>query len=120
MAISRYINASGEYELKQGAPKGDPTVASEVVLALRTKRGSAGAAPEFGSRLHTITKLSASAKRLAQSYAREAIEHLIERGEVVRPSFSVEMDESRYALLVTVSYTNRAQRRETVPVTVAI
>jgi phage gp46-like protein len=118
---SRYIDPeTGDYILANGAPTEDTTVASEVVLAIRSRRGSAGATPEFGSRLHTIKKLVPGADRLAMAYAREAIQHLIDRGEVVSPSFKVELDEAHQALLVTVTYTNRAQRAETVPVTVPI
>lgn len=121
MAQSRYIDPqTGDYVVERGAPRSDATVASEVVLALRTRRGSAGAAPEFGSRLHTIRKLTPATRGLAAVYAREAIQHLIDRGEVRDPSFIVTIDEGQHALRVVVSYRNAARRAQTVPVTVPI
>lgn len=118
---SRYIDPStGDYVLLRGSPRPDATVASDVVLALRTRRGSAGAAPLFGSRLHTITKLTPASSRLAEVYAREAIQHLIDRGEVRSPTFTVEVLPAAFALLVTVSYVNAARRAQSVPVTVPL
>lgn len=121
MAQSRFIDPqTGDYVITNGAPRSDATVASEVVLALRSRRGSAGAAPEFGSRLHTIRKLTATSRALAAVYAREAIQHLIDRGEVRNPSFDVTLDDDANALRVVVSYTNAARRSQSVPVTVPI
>ena len=57
---------------------------------------------------------------LAAAYAREAIAHLIERREVVAPSFDVALDGSRFLLCVTVSYRDAAGRDQTVPVSVPI
>lgn len=111
---SRYIDvATGDYTIEHGAPIEDATVASEVVLALRSKRREG-----FGSRLHTIRKVVPSARRLAEVYAREAIQHLIDRGEVRSPVFTATIDGT--AIGVTVAYTNAAHRQQAVSVTVPI
>ena len=74
--------STGDYSIVLGELAEDLTAASEVILALRSKRGSSAAASWFGSRLHTITKLTKVAPKLAEAYAREALQYLVDRGAV--------------------------------------
>lgn len=122
MAQSRHISSTtGDYTMLNGAPKGDLTVASELVLALRTRQGSCGADPSFGSRLHTITKLTPTNERRAHVYAREAIRYLIDRGDIRNVAFGVEMDESTFSLCVTISYQDRSGRAQpALPITIPL
>ena len=83
------------------------------MLALRTRRGSCPLAPTFGSRLHEIRKLSPRSDRLAESYAREAIEHLVASREV--RALDVEASVRGSALLIVLSYTTRAGERPSLP-----
>lgn len=116
---SRYLTASGgDYVLERGAPRPDVTVASDVVLALRTRRGSAAGAPGFGSRLRTLRKLTPAARRLAESYALEAIQHLVDRGEVRGPRFEISI--AGPAMRMVVTYRSAAGQPQSVPVTVPL
>jgi len=53
---------------------------NNVLLSLLVRRGTLFVAPEFGSRLHTITKVSADAPARAQAYCVEATRWIIETG----------------------------------------
>lgn len=82
-ARRRYIDATtGDYVLVKGAPKNDNTFASAVVLRFRLQRGSSPLFPELGSRFHTIRKIITSTPRLVEAYAVEAVQDLIDRGDI--------------------------------------
>lgn len=118
MGRGRYIDpASGEFTIERGVPRSDETVASDVILALRSRRGYCAGDPDFGSRLHTIKKLTPSARRLAEAYVLEAIRHLIDRGEVRSPKVTAAVQGTR--IEYTLTYRNAANA-PALPITVAI
>lgn len=79
---SRYISPStGRYVVSAGGYQEDSSVASKVVLALRTRRGTAAVYPTFGSRLHEIRKADESGRRSAEKFARQALIHLARQVE---------------------------------------
>lgn len=112
-ARRRYIDpATGDYVVENGGPRNDDTVGSQIVLAIGTRRGSCPVAIDLGSRLHEIRKARAGADRLAAAYIREAISHLIDRGEVQDPTIRVEIEGGR--LDWTLAYHDRAGQRQSI------
>ncbi len=107
--------ATGEYSIANGALVEDMTAASEVILALRSRRGSSAIAPWYGSRLHTIKKLTKAAPKLADFFAREAVQFLIDRG--VLRDLRVASRISGRALVVVVSYRDRSGKAQTITYT---
>ncbi len=67
---------AGDYVVEFGDLKQDYGFTSKVVLALRTRLGSAQCAPWFGSRLHEIQTADERGRRLAESFTLMAIQHL--------------------------------------------
>jgi phage gp46-like protein len=76
----RKVNALGQYESNgSGGLLSDEGVSSRAAMALRHERGSSPAFPFFGSRFHTIQKITPAATRLAEAFAIEALQHLIDQ-----------------------------------------
>lgn len=97
---------TGDYVVENGGPRGDSSMASQVVLRLRTRRGSCVVMPTLGSRLHLITRRVPGADRLAAAYVREALDDLVERRSIRDLKVTVESVSSGggAALLITVSF----------------
>lgn len=110
---------TGEYALQSGGLVEDTTVASEVILALRSRRGSGAAAPWFGSRFHTIRKLTKATPALARAYGREAVQHIVDRGDMRDLEVFAEIVGGK-RLAVTVGYTDRLGQRRSIPYTHAV
>lgn len=113
---------TGDYVVESGGPRGDDGHASQIVLRLRTKRGTCGAKPDFGSRLHTIQKATRGAARLAVGYVYEAIDDLI-RSRVIRNvvvNVTVEKVSGGAALLIEISYSDSAGDSRNVTYTSAV
>lgn len=107
---------TGEYALQKGGLVEDTTVASEVILALRSKRGSGAAAPWFGSRFHTIRKLTKASPALARAYGREAVQHIVDRGDMRDLEVTAEIV-GNVRLRIVVAYRDRLGQRRTVSYT---
>lgn len=107
--------ATGDYALERGELVEDLTAASEVILALRSKRGSSPIAPWYGSRLSTIQKLTKAAPALARFHAREALQFLIDRGAL--RGLDVKASVVGKSLRIVVSYTDLAGKRQDIPYT---
>lgn len=106
--------ATGDYSLVRGVIDEDVSAASQAVLALRSRRGSGAVASWFGSRLHTIRKLTRAAKPLAEMYAREALQFLVDRG-AVRDLVVIATVSGGIRLLIT--YRDRGGQRRTIDYT---
>lgn len=88
--VRRYIDAkTGDYAVENGSFKGDNGFTSKVVLAWRTKLGSAQANPTFGSRLHAIKHADERGRILAESYGYEAIAHLANEVEGLKVTATI-------------------------------
>lgn len=72
----RWLNTSGDYQVVSGNLRGDDGWTSKALLALRTRKGSCLVFPEFGSRLHEITRADERGRKLAEKRGLEAVEHL--------------------------------------------
>jgi phage gp46-like protein len=66
----------GDYVVEGGDFKQDAGWTSKVYLALSTKLGSCQVLPGFGSRLHEIRHADETGRRLSESYALMALQHL--------------------------------------------
>lgn len=116
---SPYIDpTTGDYQLVNGERREDLSPTSEVVLALRTKRGSSAIAPWFGSRLHQIRKINGATKRLAEAYAREALQHLVDRG--VLPGLTITAVVGKTSVALTITYRNARGVPVSIPYTHAV
>jgi phage gp46-like protein len=84
--FSRYVNPrTGDHAVDdQGRWRRDDTLATRVYLLLATERGSFPGDPTVGSRLHLLRrgKLTANIHRVAEDYAREALEDLVRDGSL--------------------------------------
>lgn len=107
--------ATGDYSIESGELAEDTTAASEVVLALRSRKESSSIAPWYGSRLHTITKLTRAAVKLAEFYGLEALQFLVDRG-AIRDLKVAPKIEGR-ALKILVSYRDRSGKPRSVTYT---
>jgi phage gp46-like protein len=99
----RWIDAATKDFLVEGGDyKQDDGFTSKVVLALGTKLGTCQANPKLGSRLHEIQKVDDRGRRLAESYALMAVQHL--SGEIKDLKVTAELDK-KYpgAIFITVS-----------------
>ncbi len=98
-ARRRYIDAeTGDYVLESGGPKNDSTAGSAVVFRFRLQRGSSPLFPTLGSRFHTIRKLAKDTPRLCEVFAREAVQDLIDRGDITEWSAQGLVEGSRYGV----------------------
>lgn len=104
--------ATGDYSIADGQLEEDTTAASEVILVLRSRRGSSPVATWYGSRIHTITKLTRAARKLSEFYAREALQFLLDRG-VIRDLTTTAKIEGR-ALVLVVAYRDRTGKPRSV------
>lgn len=88
------------------------TLMNNVFLSLMVKRGSFFADPSFGSRLHLLqrAKNTETTKRLAEDYAREALQWMLDTGKVTNIDVRAERDRTvnlyRMKLLVEVTPAN--------------
>jgi len=109
VAASEYLTDDGELELLDGDLRTDATPRSDVLLALRTPYGSCPLDPTFGDRTGTIEKLTRAAPRLAETYTRAALKHLVDSRRVV--DLSVKCTQVGRALVRRVSYKVGATRK---------
>lgn len=56
---------------------------NNVLLSLHTRRGALFARPRFGSRLHTLGKVTDNGLALARDYCREALQWMVDVGRIV-------------------------------------
>jgi phage gp46-like protein len=92
-----------------------PDIRNNVILSLLVEQGAWFFNPKFGSRLHLLRreKLTARAVDLAVSYAREALQWLIDCGKALSVDVTAEADRTmvagRVLLSVQVRQANGAQ-----------
>ena len=83
------------------------TIFNNVYLSLTVRKGSFFANPEFGSRLHLLRKNTARTAALAEAYAKEALQWLIDTVKAttieVTAQRNVLSDPCRLKLLVEVT-----------------
>ena len=107
---------SGDFVFENGAPKHDASAMTHVVFALRMRRGSCPLMPKLGSRLHEIRTARANSAARAESYVREALKHLTDRGEV--RGLVVQSTANRGRLDLVIAYRDRASVQRTVRYTI--
>jgi len=98
MAEMKYENADGIF--------------NNIYLSLHVQKGSFFAAPDFGSRLHEIKKLTEQNIALAKDYCKEACQWIIDLGRATSIDIIVERDEdvmNRMNILVTAVQANGAE-----------
>ena len=72
------------------------TIANNVWLSLNVRRGTMFAAPYFGNRFHLLKKNTVRTAALAEEYAREALQWLVDIGRAVSVDVSAERDPENY------------------------
>ena len=82
------------------------SIANNVYLSLRVRHGSFFVDPDFGSRLHTLKKVTDASVSLAKSYCDEALKWIVDTGRA--ESISVDTyrsgtDKNRINIKVTVT-----------------
>jgi phage gp46-like protein len=77
-----YVADHGDYEVSSTGLRLDNSPRTKALLALKAKRGHYWYDPDYGSRFHTIKTLS-DGERLGQGYAEEALQFMIDRGEIL-------------------------------------
>lgn len=114
LATRRYADPETlDYVLEHGAPKGDPTLSTDVLRRLATRRGSIPTLKTFGSRFHTIRKLGRGVTRQAAFYAREAVTDLV-KSRRIRDLQVKALVLPRGALSIEVSFRDLAGNTQTV------
>lgn len=87
----RYIDPkTGDYAIVNGNPKEDTGIASKIVLALKTRKGSSAVNPTFGSRFHEIRKIDGSTPRRVETMAKLALVHLKDEIKALKVTANVE------------------------------
>lgn len=99
---SEYLTEGGEMELVAGDVRLDDSPRSDVLLALRTRYGSCPLDPTFGDRTHEIEKVTRGARRLAESFTRQALDHLVKSRRI--RDLEVRVDIVNRALVRHVSF----------------
>lgn len=105
---SEYLSDDGELEWLAGDVRLDDSPRSDVLLALRTPRGGCPLDPTFGDRTYEIEKVTRAARRLAESFTREALAHLVASKRI--RDLDVSADIVGRALVRRVSYRVGAKR----------
>lgn len=114
---SEYLTEDGELELVAGDVRLDDSPRSDVLLALRTRYGSCPLDPTFGDRTYEIEKATRGARRLAESFTRQALDHLVKARCL--PDLEVRVDIVNRRFKRSVSY-RVGKTREAVELTTPI
>jgi phage gp46-like protein len=78
-----YVNGRGDFEtLTDGGIRLDSSPRTKAMLALRARRGEYWYDQDYGSRFHEIKTLRDGARN-AQAYAGEALQFMVDEGEIV-------------------------------------
>lgn len=93
-----------DYVLASGGIAEDAGIDTQVLLALGTRRGSCQVYADLGSRLHTIQRADTAGLRLAEFYAREALEHVRARVKDLRITASLASGGKPGAIDLAVEY----------------
>lgn len=102
-----------DYVVEAGAPRGDDTAASEVVLRVTTPLGSFVPDPTFGSRLFQIDRIARGTERRARAFVVEALRPMTKRG--VLPELEVEVvRDSVSGLAISIGFKNTSGDPNTV------
>ncbi len=106
--------ATGDYIVVNGRPVEDPTHASEVLIRLRMKYGSAAVDPKIGSRIRDkIKKLTSDSPRNVELYAVEALAPMVARKAIKDVEAACTVDGPRGAVQITVSFVDSLKPGET-------
>lgn len=91
-AIRRYLDpGTGDYNVVNGGPENDESHVSQVMLALRMRKGSFLPDPRIGSLLHEIRALDSQAPRKAERLVKLALRYLIERRAIFNVRVTAEV-----------------------------
>jgi phage gp46-like protein len=107
-------------DMVDGAPEmtleRSPDIRNNVILSLLTEQGAWFFNPKFGSRLHLLRreKLTDRVVALAESYAREALQWLLDCGKATSVEVSAEADRTLVAGRVLLSVQVRQANGEPV------
>lgn len=97
-----YLTTDGQLELVAGDLRVETSPRSDVLLALLSRRGSCPLDPTFGDRTYEIEKVTRAARRLAETYSRQALDHLVKSKRI--RDLSVRVDIEGRAFVRRVSY----------------
>lgn len=83
MTRLRKIDAqTGDYTIQDGEFVESTGIESQVVIRLRTPRGSFIPNPDFGNRLYTLRKAGTDLQRRVPAFVAEALQDLVDRGSI--------------------------------------
>jgi phage gp46-like protein len=102
-----YVNDEGDCETDAGGLRLDTTPRSKCLLALRARRGAYWADPTYGSRFREIKTLE-EGQQNAEYYAREALQFLMDRGEILDVHVTdvrIDVDTGWMAVAVSIKVT---------------
>jgi len=103
------------YVLLDGALATDPAdgLANAVYLRLMTPLGAYWHAPDMGSRLHELQREKdvPRVRRLAEDYARQALQPLLDDGRVDALEVTTQSQPGRLAMLVELTVSGGVARR---------
>jgi len=110
MDFAIVINDGGQPEMSFDQAT---NIFNNIYLSLKVRRGSWFFDPQFGSRLHLLKKNTPRAASLAEEYAREALQWLLDTGRATEIDVLAERDTlqdvSRLKLLVEVTQADGEQ-----------
>ena len=86
-------------------------ITNNIYLSLKIKKGSFFQNPTFGSRLYELdrAKNTAGTAALAEEYAKESLQWLIDTGRALSVAVTTEREQYRLKLLVEVTQTDGRQ-----------
>jgi len=86
-------------------------ITNNVYLSIMVRKGSWFFNPDFGSRLHELTRSKNTDRtaRLAEKYAEEALQWLLDLGRATDVSATATRETERIALLVSVTQADGRQ-----------
>lgn len=68
------------------------TIKNNLILSIIIHRGAFFQNPSLGSRLHTLTKITADTLQLAEAYIKEAVQWILDTGRATRIGVEVTRD----------------------------
>lgn len=104
-AYARQLTSAGDWSFSGDAFVASPSPALEIVLlTLRTPKGRALAAPDFGADWSRVNKLGTNALADARGVLSDALVPLVRRGVIADLKLSVDVDATRGVLVFDVDF----------------